>query len=154
LSSSPIISIRSRMAKSRCADNSLLMRARRGCNFAARLAPSNMRGQQIEHAESIMAARTNQGVRLNKIIADSGIASRRAADQLILEGRVKINGVVVTELGTRVHPSQRVHVDGKIIGDPERLVYILLNKPKDTITTTSDECGRRTVMDLINYRER
>ncbi len=97
---------------------------------------------------------TAQGVRLNKVIADAGIASRRAADEMIAAGRVKINGRLATDLGVRVGPSDRVMVDGKIIGDPERHVYILLNKPKDTITTTNDERGRRTVMDLINGRER
>jgi len=95
-----------------------------------------------------------QGTRLNKVIADAGVASRRAADELIAEGRVKVDGRVVTELGTRVTSNERVMVDGKLIGDPERHIYILLNKPKDTITTTNDERGRRTVLDLINSRER
>jgi pseudouridine synthase len=94
------------------------------------------------------------GVRLNKVIADAGITSRRGADQLIAEGRVKINGRVITDLGTRVGENERVMVDGKLIGDPERHVYILMNKPKDTITTTSDERGRRTVLDLLNLQER
>jgi pseudouridine synthase len=88
------------------------------------------------------------------VIADAGIASRRTADEMIAEGRVKVNGRVVTELGTRITSNDRVMVDGKLISDPERHVYILLNKPKDTITTTSDERGRRTVMDLIDTRER
>ena len=94
------------------------------------------------------------GVRLNKAIADAGVASRRAADALIAEGRVRINGRVVTELGTRVGVNDQVSVDGKLIGLPERHVYILLNKPKDTITTTSDERGRRTVLDLIDLPQR
>ena len=88
------------------------------------------------------------------MIADAGVASRRAADEMIAEGRVKVNGRVVTELGTRVTSNDKVMVDGKLISDPERHVYILLNKPKDTITTTSDERGRRTVLDLIDARER
>jgi 23S rRNA pseudouridine2605 synthase len=67
---------------------------------------------------------------------------------------VKINGKVVTELGTRVGPNDRVMVDGKLIGNPERHVYILMNKPKDTITTTSDERGRRTVLDLVDQSAR
>lgn len=98
--------------------------------------------------------RSHEGVRLNKVIADAGIASRRGADALIESGRVKINGEAVTELGARVGPNDRVMVDGKLIGDPERSVYILLNKPKDTITTTSDERGRRTVLDLVDVHER
>ncbi|MEP7220245.1 MAG: pseudouridine synthase [Bacteroidota bacterium] len=94
------------------------------------------------------------GVRLNKAIADAGISSRRGADELIAEGRVKINSRVVTELGTRVKSTDRIMVDGKLIGDPERHIYILLNKPKDTITTTRDERGRKTVLDLVDSRER
>lgn len=96
----------------------------------------------------------NQGMRLNKAIADAGVTSRRGADELIAAGRVKVNGRVVAELGTRVTSNDRVSVDGQLIGDPERHTYYLLNKPKDTITTTSDERGRRTVMDLLNARER
>lgn len=95
-----------------------------------------------------------EGTRLNKAIADAGIASRRAADAMISEGRVRINGRVVTELGVRVMPNDQVTVDGKIIPLPERHVYVLLNKPKDTITTTSDERGRRTVLDLVEQQQR
>lgn len=94
------------------------------------------------------------GIRINKLIADAGVASRRAVDALITEGRVKINGKVVTELGTRVMPNDRVMVDGNQISDPERHVYFIMNKPKDTITTTQDELGRRTVLDLIGHRSR
>lgn len=101
-----------------------------------------------------MGEKSGGGVRLNKAIADAGIVSRRAADELIAQGEVKINGKVVTELGTRVTSSDRVSVRGKLIGDPERHAYILLNKPKDTITTTNDERGRRTVLDLVGSRER
>lgn len=96
----------------------------------------------------------NQGTRLNKVIADAGVASRRAADELIASGRVKVNGRVVAELGTRVTTNDKVMVDGKLIADPARHSYILLNKPKDTITTTSDERGRRTVLDLVDWRDR
>jgi 23S rRNA pseudouridine2605 synthase len=99
-------------------------------------------------------ASTSDGVRLNKVIADSGVASRRAADEIIREGRVKINGKVVTELGTRVQGNDKVAIDNKQISDPPRHSYILLNKPKDTITTTSDERGRRTVLDLVEYHDR
>jgi 23S rRNA pseudouridine2605 synthase len=87
-------------------------------------------------------------VRLNKYIAHSGICSRRDADGLIASGRVKVNGKVVAEVGTRIRTADRVEVDGHVIR-PEEHVYILLYKPKDTITTTSDERDRNTVMDLI-----
>lgn len=95
-----------------------------------------------------------EGIRLNKFLAEAGVASRRASDGLITEGRVQVNGRVVTELGVRVLATDRVAVDGMQIGDPERHVYILLNKPKDTITTTKDEHDRRTVLDLVEHRSR
>jgi 23S rRNA pseudouridine2605 synthase len=88
-------------------------------------------------------------VRLNRFIAQTGIASRRKADELISEGRVQVNGAVVTELGARVGPKDDVVVDGKPIR-PQSLHYILLNKPDKTITTKSDEKGRATVLDLLD----
>lgn len=87
-------------------------------------------------------------VRLNKYIAQAGVCSRRKADALIAEGRVKIDGEVVTELGTRVGEGATVEVGGRTIS-PQGHHYLLLNKPVHTITTTSDERGRPTVMDLL-----
>lgn len=87
-------------------------------------------------------------IRLNKYIANSGVCSRREADQLILEGTVKINGVVVTELGYKVKVGDSVKYNNKVL-NPEKLVYVLLNKPKDFITTMDDENERKTVMQLI-----
>lgn len=87
-------------------------------------------------------------IRLNKYIAHAGFCSRRDADDYIAAGKVKVNGEVVTELGTKVQRVDRVEVDGQQLS-LEPFVYILLNKPKDTITTTDDERGRRTVMDVI-----
>lgn len=87
-------------------------------------------------------------VRLNRFLARAGIASRRGADEVIAERRVAVNGEVVTEMGIKVKPGDRVEVDGKPI-TPAGLVYILLNKPTDTITTASDEKGRQTVLDLV-----
>ncbi len=110
--------------------------------------------QKQRNAQKQQPGQPHEGTRLNKAIADAGISSRRGADEIIAEGRVKINGRVVSELGTRVMSGDLVTVDGNPIGDPERHIYILLNKPKDTITTTSDEKGRRTVLDLIDARER
>lgn len=92
--------------------------------------------------------RTQEVFRLNQYIARSGICSRREADRLISAGRVKVNGVVVTELGLKVKRDDVVQVDDQRIL-PESFVYILLNKPKNYITTTKDPRGRRTVMDLI-----
>jgi 23S rRNA pseudouridine2605 synthase len=85
----------------------------------------------------------------------AGLGSRRKMDALIAEGAVAINGEPVTSLGVRVDPSQdRVTVEGRTIGLAERPVYILLNKPKDCITTVSDERGRTTVMDYVSVRQR
>jgi 23S rRNA pseudouridine2605 synthase len=92
--------------------------------------------------------------RLQRVISSSGLASRRRAEELIREGRVRVDGHVVTEMGLKVDPTtQKVELDGKIIPQ-QRMRYILLNKPGGYITTTSDERGRRTVMDLVNVRER
>ena len=86
--------------------------------------------------------------RLNKFIADAGICSRRNADVYISAGNVTVNGVVMTTLGYRVKPTDEVRFDGKLLSS-EKKEYILLNKPKGFITTTNDEKGRKTVMDLV-----
>ena len=97
---------------------------------------------------------TEQTIRLNKFIADAGIASRRKADELIAEGRVKVDGKAVTELGTKITKANLVTVDGDPITHVQHFKYILINKPKDTITSSKDEFGRKTVVDLIRTRAR
>lgn len=87
-------------------------------------------------------------IRLNKYIANSGICSRREADDLITQGLVEVNGKVVTEMGYQVQKVDRVVFDGQSI-TPEKPVYVLLNKPKGYISTTKDEKARKTVMDLV-----
>jgi 23S rRNA pseudouridine2605 synthase len=86
---------------------------------------------------------------LNKYIAHSGICSRRDAVELIKEGKVKVNGTVVTEPGHKIASNDDVKISGKKIHPVNDLVYILLNKPKDYITTTEDPQQRKTVLDLI-----
>lgn len=86
--------------------------------------------------------------RLQKVIANAGIASRRKAEQLIQEGKVSVNGIVVRELGTKVGPEDEVKVNGKPIQKEEK-VYYLLNKPKQCISAVSDDKGRRTVLDCF-----
>jgi 23S rRNA pseudouridine2605 synthase len=88
--------------------------------------------------------------RLQKLLAHAGVASRRHAEQLIIEGRVMVNGAVITELGTKADPeTDHIKVDGKRVGAPERLVYIAMNKPKDYMSTVMDPEGRPTVMGLL-----
>ncbi len=89
-------------------------------------------------------------VRLQKVIADAGIASRRKAERLITAGRVAVNGQVVTRLGTKVDPAvDRVTVDGKPIPLPQPKMYLALNKPVGYASTTQDRHAKRTVLDLV-----
>ncbi len=88
--------------------------------------------------------------RLQKIIAKAGICSRRAAEKLIAEGKVKVDGSIVTELGFQAEwPGQEIEVDGKKLAAPEKHVYILINKPRGYISTAADDRGRKTVLDLV-----
>jgi 23S rRNA pseudouridine2605 synthase len=94
-------------------------------------------------------------MRLNKYIADCGVCSRRAADGLIKEGRVKVNGKVVKELGADVSETgAKVQVDNNKIALKTREVYIMLNKPKGCVCTVKDERGRKTVMDYIDIKDK
>ena len=95
-------------------------------------------------------------MRLNKYIAESGITSRRKADELIKNGEIKINGETVTELGTDVNESDTVEYMGSIISVQEKKIYIMLNKPAKYLSSVSDDRNRKTVIDLIrdNYSMR
>ena len=89
-------------------------------------------------------------IRLQKYMADSGIASRRKCEEYILQGRVKVNGQTVNELGTKVNPSiDKVEFNNKLISNEQDNVYILLNKPIGYVTTANDQFDRPTVLDLI-----
>lgn len=90
----------------------------------------------------------NEAIRLNKFMANAGVCSRRAADELIQQGLVKVNGTPVTELGTKITHSDVVEYNDKVVV-LENKCYILLNKPKDCVTTSEDPNGRKTVMDLV-----
>lgn len=95
-------------------------------------------------------AGSGSAARLQKILSQAGVASRRAAERLIAEGRVSINGKAIREMGTKADPAlDDIRVDGRRIGAPERLRYILLNKPAACVTTRSDPQGRRTVIELL-----
>jgi len=89
------------------------------------------------------------GIRLNKFISNSGISSRREADTYIEHGSVTVNGNLITEMGYKVQPNDDVRFDGTSIS-PEKKKYVLLNKPKNYITTMDDERGRKTVMELVS----
>ena len=91
--------------------------------------------------------------RLQKVIAQAGVTSRRKAESLILEGKVKVNGKVVTELGTKVTSKDEITVNDRII-EKEQKEYYLLNKPRGVVTTTSDEKNRKTVLDYIDTEAR
>ena len=93
-------------------------------------------------------------LRINKFIASAGVCSRRSADNIILEGRVKVNGQVVTELGQKIVDTDKVEVDGKEITLESKKVYIMLNKPRGYVTTSKEQFGRPSVLDLINVEER
>jgi 23S rRNA pseudouridine2605 synthase len=94
--------------------------------------------------------------RLHVYIARTGAASRRAAERFIAEGRVSVNGEVVTQMGTSVAPGDRVELDGRLIQPENRLLYILLNKPTGYISSSSDPEGRQLALDLVQgeFRER
>lgn len=87
-------------------------------------------------------------IRLNKFLAHSGVCSRREADKHIQAGMVKVNGEVIKEMGHKVHPSDRIQYDGRTL-KREKLVYVLLNKPKGFITSMDDPFERKTVMSLV-----
>ena len=91
--------------------------------------------------------------RLQKVIAESGITSRRKAEELITAGKVKVNGEIVTELGIKVTNKDRIEVNGVVI-EKEAKEYYLLNKPRGVVTTTNDEHHRKTVVDLIPTKAR
>ena len=114
--------------------------------FAARGKSFTPRPKRIEYEMAIPDP--NEKIRLNKFMCNAGICSRREADEFIQQGLVKVNGQVVTELGTKISHSDVVEYDEKVLA-MESKCYILLNKPKDCVTTVDDPQGRLTVIDLV-----
>ena len=102
--------------------------------------------KQIEYKEQFVDP--NEPIRLNKFLANAGVCSRREADEFITAGVVSVNGEVITELGTKIKRGDEVKFHDQPVSI-ERKIYILLNKPKDTVTTSDDPQARRTVMDLV-----
>ena len=94
-------------------------------------------------------------IRLQKFLAEAGIASRRKCEEYIIQGRVRVNNVIVTELGTKVNPTEDIILfDEKQVKIKQNNVYILLNKPIGYVTTSNEQFGRDKVLDLINVKER
>ena len=126
-----------------------------------RLRPGQADTQPVDSARSkltpgsrlpnpkLHTGQTDSQMPLNKYIAHSGVAARREAADIVRQGRVKVNNVVITEPGHKVAPGDDIKINGKKIHLAKNLVYILINKPKDYITTTDDPQGRKTVLDLV-----
>lgn len=93
--------------------------------------------------------------RLQKYMAACGIASRRKCEDIIQNGRVKVNGEIITELGYKVNPLEdKVYIDSNLISLEEKKVYIALNKPEGYVSTVKDERGRKTILDIVKVNER
>ncbi|MDB5282556.1 MAG: Pseudouridine synthase [Bacteroidota bacterium] len=105
-------------------------------------------GKEDRDTVAVPEVKVSDEIRLNKYLAHSGVASRRNADELIKAGRVKVNGAVVIEMGYKVKAKDAIEFDGKRL-NLEKKYYVLLNKPKDFITTVKDEKDRKTVMELL-----
>ena len=108
-------------------------------------------GNKKESLASHIRPQTSELMPLNKFIAHAGICGRREAAEMVKKGLVKVNGILITEPGHKVTSKDEVSVNGKKIFPAKNLVYILINKPKDYITTTNDPQGRKTVLDLIRH---
>src|SRR5207302_2210715 len=111
---------------------------------------SGGRGPRARSAETERAGL----IRLQKVLADRGVASRRAAEELMREGRVRVGGEVIREMGTRVAPDARIEVDGRAVATAAPHRYVLLNKPRGIVSTARDERGRPTVVEMLGARER
>lgn len=104
---------------------------------------------ETKSAKPIITKKAEEAMPLNKYVAHCGIASRRDAAEIVKEGKIKVNGTVITQPGHKVQPGDTIEYNGKTITSQKNLVYILLNKPKNFITTTDDPQERKTVMQLI-----
>ena len=95
-----------------------------------------------------------ESIRINKFIASCGVCSRRNADEMVLQGRVKINGKIITDLATKVADQDKVEVDNKEIKAEQNIIYIMLNKPTGYVTTSKEQFNRPSVLDLVKVDER
>ena len=128
--------------------------AKRSPRFAGTTKPSQPTKLPARRAQAQVDVHDPEGVRLQKLMAAAGVGSRRVCENLIAEGRVEVDGQVVTELGVRINPkSQVVHVDGVRVNLDEERVYLAFNKPQGVVTTMSDELGRISLADYVGNRE-
>ena len=123
-------------------------RKEKPASYARRFGEKHAGEEQKSRSVAAKDHKAPREIRLNRYIANSGVCSRREADDYILSGQVTVNDVVVRELGTKVTRSDTVRLRGKKL-NPEKKVYVLLNKPKDYISTVDDPYAKRTVMDLV-----
>lgn len=102
-----------------------------------------------------MKGKNLEEIRLQKYLAEAGVASRRKAEEFIEQGKIKVNNRIVTELGTKINPDRdKIEYEGKIITIPKEKVYILLNKPIGYVTTAKDQFNRDSVLDLVKVKQR
>ncbi len=113
-----------------------------------RINPQNLKNYKKKPSITAETSNESDEIRLNKYIANAGICSRREADTYIKSGSASVNGKIITEMGYKVKPTDEVRFDNMLIS-PETKRYVLLNKPKNYITTMDDERGRKTVMELV-----
>jgi 23S rRNA pseudouridine2605 synthase len=123
-------------------------KSRRGI-YDTQSPPQKVHPPDYKKSEPVEKKGKEEAIRLNRYIANAGVCSRREADTLIQSGQISVNGKVITELGYKVHPDDKVHY-GKSRLKREKYIYVLLNKPKDHITTAKDPQKRSTVLDLVN----
>lgn len=123
--------------------------AKHGAKPYSKVKPFKKKTTDAPKKRVVTVASTQTGIRLNKYISNAGICSRRDADMYIETGSASVNGKIITEMGYRVQPTDEVRFDNVLI-NPETKRYVLLNKPKNYITTMEDEKGRKTVMDIVN----
>lgn len=117
-------------------------------DFLNKKSSSKSKEEKDKKELKIKISKWNEPLRLNKYLSNSGVCSRREADELIKAGAVSVNGEIVRELGVKVSPKDDIRYKGKKLSR-ERLVYILLNKPKDFVTTVKDKHADKTVIDLV-----
>ncbi len=118
----------------------------------SRKKPSQRGSRSMSSNKRTTSSEISEPMRLNKYVAHCGICARRKADEFIKDGQVKVNETIILEPGHKVLPKDKVYFKGELIQPVQNMVYILLNKPRNCISTVSDERGRRTVIDIVGRK--